>query len=187
MNRKHMALFSLKHNPFSPDVPVEALYRTPKMESFCFRIEQLVGEGGFGLITASPGMGKSATLRVLAERLSGLRDLESRGGAVTVGRARLLPPLSSGGVSIARPWFRFHLPLIEPGGPLSGTGLSDKASGHRTREIMPHGIADARVPAFYTGTRTGSVSFPYWQFCACCITTGAADAVCSSQSPDRIC
>ncbi len=75
-----MALFSLKHNPFSPDVPVEALYRTPKMESkmesFCFRIEQLVGEGGFGLITASPGMGKSATLRVLAERLSGLRDVK---------------------------------------------------------------------------------------------------------------
>src|ERR1019366_6308488 len=36
--------------------------------------------------------------------------------------------------------------LIEPGGPLSGTGLSDKASSHRTREIMKHGIAVARVP-----------------------------------------
>src|ERR1022692_1576678 len=114
-------------------------------------------------------------------------SVESRGGAVTVGRVRLLPPLSSGGVSIARPWFRFHLPLIEPGGPLSGTGLSDKASSHRTREIMKHGIAVARVPAFDTGTRRGSVRFPYWQFCACCITTGAAAARCSSQSHDRLC
>jgi type II secretory pathway predicted ATPase ExeA len=76
MNKKHLALFGLKYNPFSPDVPVEALYRTPKMESFCWRLEQLVGDGGFALITGSPGVGKSATLRVLAERLSELRDVK---------------------------------------------------------------------------------------------------------------
>lgn len=75
MNKKHLALFGLKWNPFSPDVPVEALYRTPKMESFCWRVEQLVGDGGFALVTGSPGVGKSAALRVLAERLSGLRDV----------------------------------------------------------------------------------------------------------------
>jgi hypothetical protein len=51
MNKKHLALYGLKYNPFSPDVPVEALYRTPKMESFCWRLEQLVGDGGFALIT----------------------------------------------------------------------------------------------------------------------------------------
>jgi type II secretory pathway predicted ATPase ExeA len=76
MNKKHLALYGLKYNPFSPDVPVEALYRTPKMESFCWRLEQLVGDGGFALVTGSPGVGKSATLRVLAERLSELRDVK---------------------------------------------------------------------------------------------------------------
>src|ERR671922_224587 len=76
MNKKHLALYGLKYNPFSPDVPVEALYRTPKMESFCWRVEQLVGDGGFGLVTGAVGVGKSATLRVLAERLSELRDVK---------------------------------------------------------------------------------------------------------------
>jgi general secretion pathway protein A len=46
------------------------------MESFCWRVEQLVGEGGFALVTAAPGMGKSVTLRVLAERLAGVRDVQ---------------------------------------------------------------------------------------------------------------
>src|SRR5208283_5695659 len=31
-------------------------------------------------------------------------------GAVAVGRACLLPPLSSGGALVARPWLRFHTP-----------------------------------------------------------------------------
>ena len=31
-------------------------------------------------------------------------------GAVAVGRACLLPPLSSGGASVAQPWLRFHIP-----------------------------------------------------------------------------
>jgi type II secretory pathway predicted ATPase ExeA len=46
------------------------------MDSFCWRVEQLVGEGGFALVTGQPGVGKSATLRVLSERLSGLRDVQ---------------------------------------------------------------------------------------------------------------
>src|SRR5271169_5189006 len=40
--------------------------------------------------------------------------VESGCGAVAVGRACLLPPLSSGGALVARPWLRFHIPLIEP-------------------------------------------------------------------------
>ena len=40
--------------------------------------------------------------------------VESECGAVAVGRTYLLPPLSSGGASLARPWLRFHTPLIEP-------------------------------------------------------------------------
>jgi general secretion pathway protein A len=76
MNKKHLALYGLKYNPFSPDVPLESLHHTPKMESFCWRVEQLVGDGGFAVITGPPGVGKSATLRMLAGRLSELRDVK---------------------------------------------------------------------------------------------------------------
>ncbi len=69
------ALYGLKWNPFLPEVPVEALARTPKIDSFCFRLESLVLDGGFAMITGEPGTGKSVVLRILAERLSHLRDL----------------------------------------------------------------------------------------------------------------
>jgi len=76
MNKKLLSLFSLKWNPFSPDLPQEALLTTPRVESFCWRIEQgLVREGGFALVTGDPGLGKSAALRILNERLSRLRDV----------------------------------------------------------------------------------------------------------------
>ena len=76
MNKKLLALYALKWNPFSPELPTEALLVTPKVESFCWRIEQSqVREGGFALITGDPGTGKSAVLRLLAERLTQLREL----------------------------------------------------------------------------------------------------------------
>ena len=69
MNKKLLSLYGLKWNPFSPELPVEALYVTPKVESFCWRIEQqLIGEGGFALITGDPGSGKSAVLRLRHQR-----------------------------------------------------------------------------------------------------------------------
>src|SRR5450756_961596 len=40
--------------------------------------------------------------------------VESRCGAVALGRTYLLPPLSSGGALMVPPWLRFHIPLIEP-------------------------------------------------------------------------
>ena len=76
MNKKLLALYGVKWNPFSPEVPVEALQRTPRIESFCWRVQQLVGEGGFALLTGGVGTGKSATLRVLAEQLSAVRDVQ---------------------------------------------------------------------------------------------------------------
>ena len=76
MNKKLLALYGLKWNPFSPELPTEALHVTPKIENFCWRIEQgLIREGGFALITGDPGTGKSVVLRLLAERLGQLRDI----------------------------------------------------------------------------------------------------------------
>ena len=76
MNKKLLALYGLKWNPFSPELPTEALHVTPKVESFYWRVEQgLIREGGFAMITGDPGTGKSVVLRLLAERLGLLRDL----------------------------------------------------------------------------------------------------------------
>jgi type II secretory pathway predicted ATPase ExeA len=70
-----LALYGLKWNPFTPNVPTEALHVTPRMESFCWRVQQLAGDGGFALVTGAPGCGKSATLRILAASLATQRDL----------------------------------------------------------------------------------------------------------------
>ncbi len=73
--RNLLSLYGLKWNPFCADVPVEALLVTAKTESFIWRVEALVSEGGFALISGDPGTGKSVTLRLLSERLGALRDV----------------------------------------------------------------------------------------------------------------
>jgi type II secretory pathway predicted ATPase ExeA len=71
MNKNMLSPYGLKWNPFSPDLPTEALFSTPRIESFLFRIEQThLREGGFALVTGDPGMGKSVVMRLLAERLA---------------------------------------------------------------------------------------------------------------------
>jgi type II secretory pathway predicted ATPase ExeA len=75
MNKKLLSLYSLKFNPFSPEIPTAALWVAPPLENFCWRIEQQVGEGGFALALGDPGTGKSAALRLLAARLGQLRDV----------------------------------------------------------------------------------------------------------------
>jgi type II secretory pathway predicted ATPase ExeA len=75
MNKKLLALYSLKYNPFCQEIPAAALFVSPAVESFCWRIETQVAEGGFALVTGEPGAGKSAALRIVAERLGTLRDL----------------------------------------------------------------------------------------------------------------
>jgi general secretion pathway protein A len=76
VNKKLLALFGLKWNPFSPDVPTEALLVAPRLESFCWRVENLAREGGFALVTGAPGIGKSVALRLLVERLGALREIK---------------------------------------------------------------------------------------------------------------
>ena len=76
MNKTLLALYGLKYNPFSPELPVAALHPTPAVENFAWRIEHgLVREGGFALVTGDVGSGKSVTLRLLAHRLAPLPDL----------------------------------------------------------------------------------------------------------------
>jgi general secretion pathway protein A len=70
MNRKMLALYGLKWSPFSPEVPVEGLYASKQINWFCWRVEQLVSDGGFALVTGQSGLGKSITLRILADRLN---------------------------------------------------------------------------------------------------------------------
>jgi type II secretory pathway predicted ATPase ExeA len=73
--KKLLSLYGLKWNPFTPDVPTEALLATKQIESFAWRVETLIQEGGFALITGDPGCGKSVALRILSERLKAMRDV----------------------------------------------------------------------------------------------------------------
>jgi type II secretory pathway predicted ATPase ExeA len=76
MNKNLKALYGLKYNPFSPELPMEALLVTSKIEDFLWRIENgLAIEGGFAMITGAPGNGKSVAMRLLAERLERLREV----------------------------------------------------------------------------------------------------------------
>jgi general secretion pathway protein A len=88
MNKKLLALYGLKWNPFSTDVPAEALYNPPKIDAFCWRVEQtLIHDGGFAMISGEPGTGKSVALRLLAQRLSSVRDVSV--GVISLPSGRL--------------------------------------------------------------------------------------------------
>jgi general secretion pathway protein A len=73
--KKLLSLWGLKWNPFSPELPSDGLLVTSKINHFAWRVEQLVQEGGFALITGESGTGKSVALRVVAGRLSTQRDV----------------------------------------------------------------------------------------------------------------
>ena len=75
--QEHVRNFhGLKWNPFSGEIPVKALSANPAMESFFYRVENLVLDGGFALITGPSGMGKSVTLRMLSQRLGEISELQ---------------------------------------------------------------------------------------------------------------
>ena len=75
MNKKLLALYGLKWNPFAPDVPVEALHLTPRIESFCWRSSNSPAKAARAR-SGAPGAGKSVALRILAERLAAQRDVK---------------------------------------------------------------------------------------------------------------
>lgn len=76
MNDKRLlALYGLKYHPFLPRLPQEALYPWPGVETFARRVEALVAQGGFALLTGESGLGKSKALELLSHRLARLPDL----------------------------------------------------------------------------------------------------------------
>ena len=78
--KKLLGLYGLKWNPFSPELPTEALHLTPKIDDFCWRIEQaLIREGGFALICGEPGSGREG---VAPDRLVELLPVAAPGRGV---------------------------------------------------------------------------------------------------------
>jgi type II secretory pathway predicted ATPase ExeA len=75
MTRQLLSVYGLKWNPFTPDIPNDALWQTPEAGHFCWRVEQQIRNGGFALITGESGTGKSITLRLLARHLQSMPDV----------------------------------------------------------------------------------------------------------------
>jgi type II secretory pathway predicted ATPase ExeA len=74
-NKQQLSLYGLKWNPFVQDIPPEALIETEATSNFIWKVENLVMDGGFAMITGDPGVGKSVVLRMLSERLKSIRDV----------------------------------------------------------------------------------------------------------------
>lgn len=73
--QKLLTTYGLKYNPFLPSIPSEDLWLRPGAETFFFRVETLVLDGGFALIGGDPGLGKSKLLHLLAGRMERLSDV----------------------------------------------------------------------------------------------------------------
>lgn len=68
--------YGLKYNPFLPGIPVEDLWHPPGLDSFFFRVENLVMDGGFALVSGENGLGKSKVLLLLEHRLKRIGELD---------------------------------------------------------------------------------------------------------------
>lgn len=74
-NQKLLSILGLKWNPFLPDVPAEAIFQRKEIQSFLYRVENLVMDGGIACLTGESGYGKSVTLRLVHERLKTMREI----------------------------------------------------------------------------------------------------------------
>ena len=163
MNKKRLALYGLKWNPFAPGVPVEALHVTARVELFCWRVRQLVGEGGFALVTGVPGTGKSAALRVLAASLAAQRDVKL--GVISRPQANIAD---------------FYREM----GDLFGVELQphNRWAGAKVLRQRWQAYIDATLsrPVLIVGrTRRRKSSPPSSQSCACCPPPNSIRASCS--------
>src|ERR1019366_9019206 len=84
--------------------------------------------------------------------------VESRCGAVALGRTYLLPPLSSGGALVVPPSLRFHIPLIgrvedwRVGRPLDRATFPVPSTSHAAC-----GFPALRAPICFTPTLMGPI------------------------------
>ncbi len=70
-----LAAYGLKYNPFLPAVPDDDIWAPPGFDPFFFRLENIVLDGGFAMITGEPGLGKSKVLQLLASKLRLVGDV----------------------------------------------------------------------------------------------------------------
>jgi type II secretory pathway predicted ATPase ExeA len=150
-SKQLLQLFGLKWNPFLPDVPPEALCRTPRLESFIWRVEQLCRDGGFAAVVGDPGLGKSVTLRLTADHLGGLRDVVV--GELTRPQARTADFYRELG-------HLFHVPLVPHNRWAGANALRDvwhahiEAANYRpillideSQEVLPQVLSELRLLA----------------------------------------
>jgi len=74
-DNKLLQAYGLKYNPFLPAVPDEDLWAPPDFDRFFFRLESIVLDGGFAMITGDPGLGKSKVLQLVASKLKRIGDI----------------------------------------------------------------------------------------------------------------
>ncbi len=74
-NKRLLAYYGLKWNPFLPNIPVDSLWHLPRMEAFIIRLENMTMNGGFVLITGEPGLGKSKALQSIAHQFNKLDEV----------------------------------------------------------------------------------------------------------------
>ena len=76
MNDKNLlAIYGLKYNPFAQNLPAEAIWVEAETEGFAHRVQAMIPQGGFALITGDPGQGKSKTLQWIAHQLGAMPDV----------------------------------------------------------------------------------------------------------------
>ena len=69
---KLLAQFGL---PFLPAIPDTDIWTPPAFDSFFFRLENIVLDGGFAMISGEPGLGKSKALQLLSAKLRQIGDV----------------------------------------------------------------------------------------------------------------
>jgi len=149
--QKLLALWGLKWNPFTAELPSDALWVTPKIDSFAWRVEQLVREGGFALISGESGTGKSVALRIVAQRLSGMRDVvlgaverpQSKSGDFyrelgDIFSVKLRPSNRWGGFRALRERWKAHV---------SSTRIKPVLLIDEAQEMEPHVLSELRILA----------------------------------------
>ena len=65
----YRAFFGFTREPFTPDIELDNILRTPELQAVNQRLEYVIRLGGIGLVTGEVGAGKSTALRWAAGRL----------------------------------------------------------------------------------------------------------------------